>query len=525
MSYKLPLTGLCIMASILSFSQNVAINSDGSSPDASAALHIKSSNRGLLMPTLTSAERSAIASPAKGLIVYQTTSPEGFYYNSGTPSVPVWTFINAAAFNTAWLIGGNSVSGPVSFGTTNANHIDFITGGVVRGRLSNLGEFFIGTTNTPLPGDLMNGVGNVTFPWAVNGYTSFNGGGVYGAIQGANTTAFAAVQGENNSTTGGINSSAVRGINSSMTAGTGFRTQAATGPRMGVTGMVTQLGSYSFGVYGSSPSTSTRTGGLFGDDGGIAMGAVAYYAQNTLMDYSFYGFGYMETPGVVTGRGPSTTVNTHVGLGIYGGVMGGWIRGQVYGAHIKGERYSLYVDGQTFTNQPITQLVETEKGDRLPTYTPAALKTDVTTRGRSALEAGSKYIAFDKSFKEIISTVPEEMTVTVTPRGNSNGVYVTSVDANGFWVKENNNGNSNVSFNWIAIGTRKGYEQPEIATELLEKDFDKKMNNVMSSELDTKAPVQPMWWDGKNVRFDTPPPRQPAKDTFTGQRPTTPEKE
>lgn len=87
--------------------------------------------------------------------------------------------------------------------------MDLVSNNVVRGRLSNLGEFFIGTTNTTLPGDLMNGVSNVTFPWAVNGYSSFNGGGTYGSVQ-AGTTNFAGVQGEYAGTS--VNGAGVRGI-------------------------------------------------------------------------------------------------------------------------------------------------------------------------------------------------------------------------------------------------------------------------------------------------------------------------
>jgi hypothetical protein len=47
-----------------------------------------------------------------------------------------------------------------------------------------------------MAGDLMNGVSNATFPWAVNGYSSFNGGGIYGSISAGNTTTYGAVQGE-----------------------------------------------------------------------------------------------------------------------------------------------------------------------------------------------------------------------------------------------------------------------------------------------------------------------------------------
>ncbi len=48
----------------------VAINSDNSNPDSSAILDIKSTDKGLLIPRMSTAQRDAIASPAKGLRVY-----------------------------------------------------------------------------------------------------------------------------------------------------------------------------------------------------------------------------------------------------------------------------------------------------------------------------------------------------------------------------------------------------------------------------------------------------------------------
>jgi len=51
------------------------------------------------------------------------------------------------------------------------------------------------------------------------------------------------------------------------------------------------------------------------------------------------------------------TLSTHIGLGIYAGIMGGWMKGLVYGTHIKGEHYRLYVDGKTYTNEPVIELV------------------------------------------------------------------------------------------------------------------------------------------------------------------------
>lgn len=53
------------------------------SPNASAKVQIDSTNSGFLPPRMTSAQRTAIASPAEGLIVYQTDGTVGLYVYSG----------------------------------------------------------------------------------------------------------------------------------------------------------------------------------------------------------------------------------------------------------------------------------------------------------------------------------------------------------------------------------------------------------------------------------------------------------
>jgi len=52
-------------------------------PDASARLDVSSATQGLLIPRMTAAQRSAIAGPAAGLLVYQTDGSPGFCYYNG----------------------------------------------------------------------------------------------------------------------------------------------------------------------------------------------------------------------------------------------------------------------------------------------------------------------------------------------------------------------------------------------------------------------------------------------------------
>ena len=74
-------------------SQNITITDDENySPDNTALLDIKSTQKGVLVPRLTTAQRTSISSPAPGLMVYDTDD-QSFYY-SGAKG---WTKISSTA--------------------------------------------------------------------------------------------------------------------------------------------------------------------------------------------------------------------------------------------------------------------------------------------------------------------------------------------------------------------------------------------------------------------------------------------
>jgi len=67
-----------------SYSQSVSVNNNAAAPDSSAILDVSSSTKGLLIPRMTAGQKMAIATPATGLLIYQTDGDTGFYYYSGT---------------------------------------------------------------------------------------------------------------------------------------------------------------------------------------------------------------------------------------------------------------------------------------------------------------------------------------------------------------------------------------------------------------------------------------------------------
>jgi hypothetical protein len=84
--------------------QSVGINADGSVPHTSAILDIKSTGKGLLMPRMTSTQRNAIATPANGLLVFDTDTNSFWYYSS-----TVW--MNLAS---GWSLSGNIGTNPAT---------------------------------------------------------------------------------------------------------------------------------------------------------------------------------------------------------------------------------------------------------------------------------------------------------------------------------------------------------------------------------------------------------------------------
>jgi uncharacterized protein (TIGR02145 family) len=85
---------LLITAPVLMFAQNAGINDDGSSPDNSAMLDVKSTTKGMLIPRMTAAQIGAIANPADGLQAYNTDNGKMYIF---VLSDNVWKELNYGA--------------------------------------------------------------------------------------------------------------------------------------------------------------------------------------------------------------------------------------------------------------------------------------------------------------------------------------------------------------------------------------------------------------------------------------------
>lgn len=86
--------------------ERVLVDADGrvgvgtTAPDASAILDVSSTNRGVLFPRLSKAQRNLVASPAEGLVIYQTDNNPGiYYYKGGWKRITDGTFANPSLAN------------------------------------------------------------------------------------------------------------------------------------------------------------------------------------------------------------------------------------------------------------------------------------------------------------------------------------------------------------------------------------------------------------------------------------------
>ncbi len=131
----------------------VSISGTNANPDGSAMLDVQSTDKGILIPRMTEAQRNAITSPATGLMIYQTDGTAGFYYYNGT----AWTAMAGSSGGATHYVGELYGGGIVFYVYDNGQHgliaslDDLSTGiqwGVLGTDISNCESGYDGAANT-----------------------------------------------------------------------------------------------------------------------------------------------------------------------------------------------------------------------------------------------------------------------------------------------------------------------------------------------------------------------------------------
>ncbi len=290
-------------------------------PNASAILDLTATDKGLLVPRMTLAQKNAIAAPAAGLIVYQTDGTSGLYQYNGSS----WGQVLVGT--EAWRIGGNiGTSASSNFiGTSDA--VDFITktGGTERIRVSSTGNVGIGNNS---PGSTLDVKGTFRLSGSTSGYVGFSPAAAAGSTTYTLPSADGTSGQQLTSNGSGTLSWAAAGSggsgwgltgNGGTTAGTNFvgttDNNDLTFKRNNTTAGNIGLATTSFGV---SSSASTTNGVAFGNS------ATATGSNSVALGYNALS---MMGNGVAIGSGsqiqPASGSTDNIAIGYSANVTGG----------------------------------------------------------------------------------------------------------------------------------------------------------------------------------------------------------
>lgn len=313
---------LVLIANITVFAQNgVSINTDGTSPDASAILDAKSTDKGILIPRVAlTATNSAspISSPATGLMVYNTASAgtppnevtPGFYYWNGS----VWNRFTTG--NTVeWKLGGNTVGAVSSLGTIDNFALPFITNNTERLRILNDGR--ITNDVTALGAN----------PRLFSMYTSVDANRpIYGGHSGAGTAVMGAHTASSGAGAGVLGTSASAtgwGLQANNTNSSGTGAVLVGNNISSITGFTSGVGSHSVGtVYGAlgAATTSASGNGVLGVGNNINPNTTVVLSSGSGVTGNGTNagiFGYSTGPASSGVWGYSNS-NTAISSGVYG---------------------------------------------------------------------------------------------------------------------------------------------------------------------------------------------------------------
>jgi hypothetical protein len=161
---------------IPALAQRVAVNEDGSAPAASAALDVKSTSKGFLWPSLSTAQRNAFF-PANALMLYNNTEGLLQRYISGSGwrsfiNNDYWLGFTGTVYNAASNIGLGT-SSPLEKLHLSTGNIKITSGDLSLGRLSGLSQKIEFDYTGGSPDNFAQGIDYRTNSAARNAYINF----------------------------------------------------------------------------------------------------------------------------------------------------------------------------------------------------------------------------------------------------------------------------------------------------------------------------------------------------------------
>lgn len=261
---------------------------------------------------------------------------------------------------------------------------------------------------------------------------------------------------------------------------------------------------YTFAMGGYSYLDFNRSGGCLGGKYNGAVWGSLGYQNSGGTEYGGYFTSY------TSGGGKDNTA-IGIGVGSWGNLFGADIHGQVYGTFTEGGNYGLYSHGAIFRDDLDVHLQQTKNNSTAVLYTNVSTDVTVQTSGFGTLSQGSCEIEFGDNFTNAVSSA-EPIIVTVTPHGNTNGVYISAVKSSGFTVMENNQGKSTVDFSFIAIGRRAGYENPQLPEEVISSDYVSKLSRGLNADVNTNMDGEGLYYENGQLYLGAHPSTLPDQN-------------
>jgi hypothetical protein len=380
------------------------------------------------------------------------------------------------------FIGNQTVNGNVQVnGAVNGQTGGFITSisgfnpAVTGGSTGASGVGVYGYNSATSPrGEGVNGVSDGLYGEGVLGQAP---GGTLSIIGGLynNTDSAYGVWGDTSASAAGYGvlataggSSAFAAANQSVTAGspTIFASNSGTTGNAGTlfveSHSATGVATYSYAYGHSGTSVATQPIGVWGDTAGSVSAdcdaanfgypcgvAVLGTVTNGNAFYGLSGDGFNDLPDATAYFVNSAGQSDALSFATEGSTVGGFC--------------VIDVSGDLICTGTTSQLVPTDNGSRrVALYAVEAPENWFEDAGSSQLTGGSARIEFDTTFAQTVNA-GVEYHVFLTPKGDSEGLYVGNETPQGFEVHEQRGGRSNIAFDYRIMAKRKGYEYVRLA--------------------------------------------------------------
>ncbi|TND09224.1 MAG: hypothetical protein FD123_1627 [Bacteroidetes bacterium] len=430
------------------YAQNVAINATGAAPAASAMLDVTSTTMGFLAPRMTSAQRTAIGTPATGLLVYDTTVG-AFYWYDGT----AWRMIVGG--NTGWLLAGNALAGTEFLGSTNAQPVMFRSNNTERMRILSGGQVLVNHTAAVSANPAFESQGTAAFPDAMRAYTAVTTGmGLFSQNNAVAGTAIGFGAFCSSTQTGGDGLAAGLGANSYY-AGAGvsaYTINTLAGGRGVLAGCDNATG---VGVQGQSTGASGL--GVYGyNSGATGFGMSAYNANASgtgiIASGNNLGAQYLVAGSGAAINGIATGIfarSSTAGLGeaVYSNQFGAICRYNYWSGALQ---YKALSTGA----MSVSCSVPDDNGQYRVLHCPETPEYYFMDYGQGKLVNGKAHIDLDPILAKNVAINekhPLRVYIQIEDDENCKGVVVKNKTTGGFDVVEMQGGNSNATFQWQIV--------------------------------------------------------------------------